>query len=90
MTKNTMAASAEAMFMATKAIIEKYDLPKAEAYDLFATTFGAHMSKKSVEFKRNAPYYKTDHHHCWQQGKKPACGLTKHTQCCLCAEQRKP
>lgn len=32
-------------------------------------------------------YYQTDHYHCWNQGKKPACGipLEKHKICCLCA-----
>ena len=33
-------------------------------------------------------YYKVDHVHCWNQ-ENPACGVDKHTQCCLCREQIK-
>ncbi len=37
------------------------------------------------------PYYQIDHSHCWNQGKKPACGipLETHKVCCLCAIERK-
>lgn len=34
------------------------------------------------------PYYQIDHYHCWDQEQPPACGLDKHTHCCLCAIPR--
>lgn len=38
------------------------------------------------------PYNQIDHHHCWNQGKEPACGipLKKHKICCLCAVEIPP
>ena len=38
------------------------------------------MSKDGLD------YFKVDHAHCWDQ-ETPACGLDKHTQCCLCREE---
>jgi len=36
----------------------------------------------------NVPYYQRDHTHCQDQ-ETPACGIDKHTQCCLCGLQVK-
>jgi hypothetical protein len=42
--------------------------------------------KKRADWREGEDYSQRDHIHCMDQ-EDPACGLDKHTQCCLCRKQ---